>query len=656
MKKYFILLILFYNILPLCAKTIYLDELNVSYILQDWGSAKANANVLGMPISINGQVYQRGVGTHSISRFLLNLDGKAKSFSGAVGADDYNDFRTKMEFKIIADQKEIWTSGLMTKGMPAKEFRVDLKNVKKILLLVCEGGDGIMYDHANWLDAKFETDGDIFPEEARAEVISKEKYILTPAAPSLPQINSPMVFGVRPSNPFMYSIVASGKRPMKFSVDQLPAGLLLDSLTGIISGTLMQRGDYSVTVQASNDEGTDSRSVVFKVGDKINLTPPMGWNSWNCWALGVDAQKIKDAADQISDKLIDYGWSYVCIDDGWEAAERTADGELLGNAKFPDMKRLADYIHAKGLKFGIYSSPGPLTCGEFLGSYQHEDQDTETWAKWGVDLLKYDYCYYNRIAPKNPLEGDIKKPFFDMRRSLDRVNRDISYCVGYGAPNVWFWGKEAGGNYWRTTRDITDEWNVVTAIGCFQDVCSFVTAPGGYNDPDMLVVGKLGLAWRAEVKESLLTPDEQYSHVSLWSLLSAPLFIGCDLNDMDAFTFGLLTNNEVLGVNQDPHAQPAHKILTDNGQIWYKTLYDGSVAVGFFNIDPYEVTWDKSKKGDIQNAQYSITLDLNEIGLRDEYIIRDLWRKENIGTASAKYTAQVPYHGVHFVELIPQNK
>jgi len=655
MKKALVLLLAFYTIIfGLPAKTVYLNELDVSFMLQDWGFPSVNKNIFGDPLKVNGKEYKKGVGTHSISRFLLNLGGKARSFSGLVGADDRNDFTMKMEFKILADGKQIWSSGIMQKGMPAKKFDVDLKDVQKIALLVCEGGDGIMYDHADWLNAKFITDGEIIPEKVIPDRITTEKYILTPKAGEIPRINSPKVFGVRPGSPVLYTVAATGKRPVKYTAYQLPNGLNMDEETGQITGVLAEKGTYYVVVRADNELGGDYRTVRFEVGDKILLTPPMGWNSWNCWALDVDEQKVKDAADYMSRELMNHGWSYVCIDDGWQAEKRTLDGELLGNERFPDLKRLGDYIHSKGLKFGIYSSPGPETCGVYLGSYQHEEQDAKSWASWGVDLLKHDYCYYNKIAPV-PTEKLIKEPYMVMREKLDQVDRDIAYCVGYGAPNVWNWARETGGNYWRTTRDITDEWNVVTAIGCFQDVCAQVTSPGNYNDPDMLVVGKLGLAWRNEVKDSELTPDEQYSHVSLWCLLSAPLLIGCDMKDMDEFKMNLLTNDEVIAVNQDPLVSPAHKIVTDNGQIWYKKLEDGSVAVGLFNIDPYEILWDQSKNIDVQTQKYKMGVDFEKLGLSGEIQVRDLWRQKDLGSFENSFTAGIPYHGVLLVKLSPES-
>lgn len=633
------------------AKTVYLDQLDLGYMLQDWGIPLANKSVMGTSLQVNGVKYERGIGSHSVSRFLLNLEGKAKTFSGLAGADDHNDFGGNLEFQVLADRQLVWSSGTLRKGMPAVPFNINLKGVKKLALLIKESGDGIMYDHADWLNAKIETSGSVTPEPVMPKPRKGEKYILTPCPDATPRINSAKVFGIRPGSPFLYTIAATGDRPMKFSAVNLPEGLTLDPETGFIRGKLIKQGTFNVILKAENSVGQDIRPLRIEVGNEICLTPPMGWNSWNCWGLQVNDQKIKDAADYMARNLINHGWTYVNIDDGWESGERTSEGVLMGNEKFPDFKDLSDYIHSRGLKFGIYSSPGPLTCGGHLGSYQHEQIDADTWAAWGIDYLKYDYCLYTQVAPV-PTEEIIKEPYTVMRKALDKVNRDIVYCVGYGAPNVWNWGSDAGGNQWRTTRDITDEWNVVRSIGFFQDVCAQATRPGKYNDPDMLVVGKLGLGWGARAHDSYLTPDEQYSHISLWCILSAPLLIGCDMNEMDEFTTNLLTNDEVLAVNQDPLVMPACKIITENGQIWYKYLEDGSVAIGFFHANPYAIYWDQTD--DVQSRKYKFDLDFKSIGLNGKYTIRDLWRQKDIASSQTSFNTEVPYHGVTFVRLIPE--
>lgn len=636
-------------------KEIWLDELGQdSCYIQDWGSVQMNQSVVQTPLTVNGVVYERGLGAHSISRLFYELDGKAVSISGLAGADDNNIFAGKLQFKLIADRRELWSSGVMQRGDSVRAFDVSLKGVDKLLLLVEECGDGIMYDHADWLNVKITTRGEVRPIRVWPEPVAKEKYILTPEAPEEPIINNPLVFGARPGNPFLWSVMASGKRPMTFGASGLPEGVRIDPSTGQITGKALQKGNYRVVLTATNDKGTARQEVDVIIGDQIALTPSMGWNSWNCWGLSVDDSKVKDAARMMSEKLHAYGWEYVNIDDGWEADTRSASNELQPNQKFPDFRDLTNYIHGLGLKFGIYSSPGATTCGGHLGSYQHEEIDARTWANWGVDYLKYDHCGYGEIQTDSK-EKTIQAPYIVMRKALDKVQRDIVFCVGYGAPNVWNWAKEAGGNQWRTTRDITDEWNVVTAIGTFQDVCADVTAPGNNNDPDMLVVGRLGKAWGTKVHDSYLTPDEQYSHISLWCLLSAPLLIGCDMSDLDDFTLNLLTNREVLAVNQDPKVAPARKQIVDNGQIWIKQLHDGSYAVGFFHVNPYFVLWDQEDAEDMQWRNYDFDLELKQLGLSGKAMVRDLWRQQDLGEVTDCFKTSVPYHGVRLVKITPIN-
>ena len=263
-------------------KEVWLDEFGQdSCYVQDWGMLEVNRSVVHTPLTVNGVVYERGLGAHSISRLLYDLDGKAVSISGLAGADDKNLFAGKLQFKILGDKKELWKSGVMQKGDPVKEFNVNLKGVDKVLLLVEECGDGIMYDHADWLNVKITTRGDVKPVPAWAKPVAKEKYILTPPAPESPVINNPLVYGARPGNPFLWSVMATGNRPMKFEAEGLPAGVKLDAVTGRITGKATVEGEYKVTLKATNDKGTAQKEVTIKIGDAIALTPSMGWNSWN---------------------------------------------------------------------------------------------------------------------------------------------------------------------------------------------------------------------------------------------------------------------------------------------------------------------------------------------------------------------------------------
>jgi len=461
-------------------------------------------------------------------------------------------------------------------------------------------------------------------------------YILTPQPSDKPKINGAKVVGVRPGHDLLFYIPVTGLRPLKYQVKDLPSGFVLDTISGIITGKTKNKGEYNVTITVSNAKGTAERELKIMVGDQIALTPPLGWNSWNCWGLSVDDAKVRAAVDQfVATGLIDHGWTYVNIDDGWEAPKRNPNGEIQPNEKFPKMKALTNYVHSKGMKMGIYSSPGPMTCGGFLATYQHEMQDAKSWADWGIDYIKYDWCSYGSIAKDNSLD-ELKKPYILMRKCLDKVNRDIVFSLcQYGMGDVWKWGGEIGGNSWRTTGDITDTWESMSTIGFSQNKCYPYGQPGNWNDADMLVVGWVG--WGPSLHPTGLTPSEQYTHISLWSLLSAPLLIGCDLTKLDDFTLNLLSNDEVLAVDQDPLGKPAVQVKkSDTFQIWAKTLEDGSVAVGLFNTDL---------------SDQVIPLNFSDISWKGEITVRDLWRQKDLGQFKDTFETKVPGHGVVLIKL-----
>jgi hypothetical protein len=464
-------------------------------------------------------------------------------------------------------------------------------------------------------------------------------YILTPPASLLPQINGAKIFGVRPGSPFLFKIAASGEKPIQYEVKNLPQGLVVNPETGIIIGALQKEGQYKMTLLAKNTKGQAEREFTVKVGDVLALTPPMGWNSWNCWGMSVTEAKVRSSAQALIDKgLIDYGWTYINIDDAWQAGQRTSDGILQANELFPDLKGLGDWLHEQGLKFGIYSSPGTLTCGEHLGSYQYEAIDAKQYAQWGVDYLKYDWCSYGEVFDR---EGDhstsaYMKPYQVMQKQLLAQNRDIVYSLcQYGFKDVWEWGAAVDGNCWRTTWDITDTWKSLKDIGFSQDRLYPFAKPGHWNDPDMLIVGRVG--WGDHLHPTGLTVDEQYTHISLWSLLASPLLIGCDISRLDEFTLNLLTNSEVIAVNQDPLGKQAQRVSVDgNIQIYLKELEDGGKAIGFFNLGENDETY---------------TADFSKLGVSGIKELRDIWRQTNLPVSGNSLSINIPTHGVIFLKV-----
>ncbi|MDD2599192.1 MAG: NPCBM/NEW2 domain-containing protein [Kiritimatiellae bacterium] len=628
----------------------WLDELELTTMTSGWGRPRANRSVEGNPLTIDGQHFKRGVGTHAESWFVLQADGQALGFEAMVGIDDETGGRGNgsVVFRVYADQRVVAETKQARATQRAKSIKADLTGAKLVILHVSDGGDGISYDHANWCDARFTLrDGAVLTPTDKQ--LTRQMGVLTPAAPETPRINGARIFGVRPNKPVLFTIPATGVRPIKFSAENLPPGLTLDSATGRFTGSVRQPGTYKIALSAQNAEGKDQREWRLVVGETIALTPPMGWNSWNCFAGAVTAAHIRQAADaMIKSGLADHGWSYINIDDFWQTnpeaqddpslqgAARSADGTILPNKRFPNMRELADYVHNLGLKIGLYSSPGPTTCGGCIGSWQHEAQDARTYAEWGFDYLKYDLCSYPSVGDISNLKG-IMRPYLLMDKHLRAQNRDIIHSIcQYGLANVSAWGAKAGQS-WRTTYDITDTWESMTGILDAQDGLELFAAPGSWNDPDMLIVGMVG--W-GDLHPTRLTPNQQYTHVSLWCLLCSPLLIGCDMTQLDDFTLSLLTNDEVIEVNQDPLGQQAARVeKSETQEVWAKKMEDGSTVVGVINRSFMTST---------------LTIDFKALGLQGRQRVRDLWRQRDEGTFEASYQAEVFGHGTQLVRLFQE--
>jgi alpha-galactosidase len=359
-------------------------------------------------------------------------------------------------------------------------------------------------------------------------------------------------------------------------------------------------------------------------GADLALTPPMGWNSWNKFADKIDDKTVREIADaMVSSGMKDAGYLYINIDDTWEG-ERDAQGNIQSNSKFPDMKALADYIHAKGLKIGIYSSPGPKTCAGYEGSYQHELQDAKTWASWGIDYLKYDWCSADKVYQKSDMQSVYKK----MSDALRATGRPIVFSLcQYGLLNVWEWGASVGGNLWRTTGDIQDNWKSMTTIGFDKQAGHEKYAgPGRWNDPDMLEIGNGGM-----------TATDYRTHLSLWAMLAAPLLAGNDLRSMSEETRAILTNKEVLAIDQDKLGQQGSRIAKDgDGETWSRPLENGDLAVALLN------------RGE---SMANITVYWQILGLRGKHKVRDLWAHNDVGSSRDSYSAEVPIHGVVLLRI-----
>jgi len=491
--------------------------------------------------------------------------------------------------------------------------------------------------------------------KAQDTIPNNKAFILTPKAGPQPHINGPKVFGVRPGHPIAFTIPATGTRPLKFSADNLLPGVKLNASNGQLSGSVSKAGTYNLILYAKNSAGTDKRNFKLVVGEEIALTPPMGWNSWNVYAAKVTQDLLlANARAMVSSGLIDHGWSYMNIDDVWQGTRGGPFHAIQPNpATFPDMQQASDEIHRMGLRIGIYSTPWVESYGHHIGgsannpegtfektteniarnkkllpyaigSYQFVENDVKQWAEWNIDYLKYDW---------NPVEVPETKKMFD---ALRNSGRDIVYSLSNSIPFTGIGELSTISNAWRTGGDIRDNWKSLKSRIFTQDKWAPYAKPGHWNDPDMMVVGYVG--WGKGPNPTNLTPDEQYTHMSAWCLMSVPLLLGCDLTKLDDFTLSLLTNDEVIAINQDPLGKQAVVVSTqgDNG-VMSKNMEDGSIAAGLFNL------------GD--NGKQTVILNWTDLKISGKYIVRDLWRQKDLGTFDGVFKADVNQHGVVLVSL-----
>ncbi len=443
-----------------------------------------------------------------------------------------------------------------------------------------------------------------------------------------PVFQGAKITGNYPATEFLFTVPATGERPITFSAKNLPAGLKLDAATGIINGKIDVAGEYVVTVEAVNKKGVAEEELKIVIGDKLCLTPPMGWNSWNVFASEIDEKLLMEIADaMVSTGMRDLGYQYINIDDYWHADVRTAEGKpVVDAAKFPHgMNYLSDYVHAKGLKLGIYSCAGNMTCGRRFGGYTYEEIDAKTYAEWGIDLLKYDYCY----APA-PRKAAVER-YTKMGTALKKSGRSIVFSIcEWGVRKPWLWAADAGGSYWRSTPDVFDVWTggnlwmmSVMKILKRQQGLEKYAGPGHWNDPDMLTVGNYG-AGKATSAKGLykgMNDTEYQSEMSMWCLLNSPLLSSCNLGKMNEATLNILTNPEVIAINQDVLGKQA-KLVHKAGKIWVylKNMEGGKKAVGVLNSSGEEKSFELTTK---------------MLNIEGSWQARDIWQHKEAGLLAA---------------------
>ena len=603
------------------------------------------------PLRIGARTFSRGVGSHAPSASVYEFpNGGAKSFEAVVGVDAWVAEHAalwkmhddaKVRFRVVADGKVVAESPEMVSATPAFALKADLTGAKLVRLEIDELGSQ-SWDISVWGDARFTLEDGAAVEAWSG--LEGQLGILTPPP------------GEAPRHPILWRLPVTGARPMRFAAANLPAGAAFDAATGLLSGSVAAPGEYRISFTAENAAGKAASTLRLVVGDRLALTPPMGWNSWNVFGSFVTDADMRAAADaMIATGLADHGWSYVNLDDYWQNSVdstdeptlkgplRAADGTVVPNVKFPDMKALADYIHSKGLLAGLYSSPAAKTCGGCEGSWGHEWKDAETYAKWGYDYLKYDGCSYLAVAVGKGAERDFL-PFAVMGEALRAQDRDIVYSInpfGAGSELTLPYGGAAAAwaSSWRTTGDINDAWKRVKSILAAQRYLWPYARPGAWNDPDMLIVGVIGGPWKFR-RPTRLNHNMQYTHMSLWCMLCSPLLIGCDLTQLDDFTLALLSNDEVIETNQDElGAQAALVAEGPRAEIWAKPMSDGSFVLALVNAVRKTTT---------------VTADFRSLGLDGKWRVRDLWRQQDLGVYGAEYSCDVPPLATQLVRLWPE--
>ena len=640
---------------------IWLDDLVIQKYSEGIPGISAKKNGGGETMTMVKKTYQRGIGVQSTSVLSFLLNGNATEFTASVGVDDMGNKILKHRFYVLGDGKILFESGDMKWGDLPKNIKVDLIGIQRMGLLVMVEDQGYTKVYTNFADAKILMIGDAKPLTTPNV---DEKYILTPPSPKTPQINSAKVFGATPGNPFLYTIASTGSRPIQFFADNLPAGLTIDHETGTISGKLTQRGIYLVQLRAKNKFGEAKKELKIKIGDTISLTPPMGWNGWNSWARMIDGEKVVASANaMVSKGLRDHGWNYVNIDDAWQGNRGGKLNAMQANEKFPNFKKMIDDIHAMGLKVGVYSTPWITSYAgytgassnfengafpdsiknnkrafRYIGKYRFETNDALQLAEWGVDFLKYDWRIEVNSARR-------------MSTALKSSGRDIIYSLSNSAPfsNVEEWTKIS--NMYRTGPDIRDSWQGLYHCTFKLDKWGPYGGPGHWNDPDMMILGNVTTG--TEMHPTRLTPNEQYSHISLFALLSSPLLIGCPIDQLDEFTLNLLNNDEVIAIDQDPLGSSARLISDEDGiQTWFKKMEDGAYAVGFFNTDNYgKNPASFFRWGNEKPKNYTVAL--AKLGLQGNWKVRDVWRQKNVNLVNGAINTTIPFHGVSLYYIQP---
>jgi hypothetical protein len=671
------------------AETVWLSSLDFSSYKPWITRPHIDQSVDGHPLSLNGHKFEHGFGMQARHQVLVQLDGGATRFSAVVGVDDeVGNGRGSVEFRVLGDGRRIlWTSGVMHQGQEPKTVELDVTGVNQLMLLATEAGDGGAFDHADWADARFDVAGKqprILDPNAptHAAQLGPQVSIAMTEASTAPRINAPLITGIRPNTPFLFTIPVSGERPLKFSAKKLPKGVTLNRVTGRIQGMIQKPGDYLVKVRVRNRAGSDDRTLRVVAGNTLALTPPTGWNSFDNFGGTVLEAQVLEHARYMAEHLQPFGWQYVVIDYIWYdptgGAAPPDNKPLIMDAfgrlqpttnRFPSaiegrgFKPVADQVHSLGLLFGIHIMRGiPREAVDanlsIEGSNFHaaEAADTNSLCNWNHHMYGVrgataaGQAYYDSIFRLYAAWGvdyvkvdDISSPYHKdeieaVRKAIDKCGRSIVLSLSPGAtpvaegPHVMHQA-----NLWRETGDFWDNWDQLEEQFARGVEWRPFVGPGHWPDADMLPVGHIGDQCVGLPRQSNFTQPEQIALLSLWAIQSSPLMLGADLPQSDPWTLALLTNPEVMAVNQDSLGAVATRAMRDgNREVWAKKLADGSLAVALFN------------RGEQAGA---VTVNWSDLQLTGRRAVRDLWQRKDLGAFEQKFETQVAPHGAAALRL-----
>lgn len=634
-------------------ENIPLSSLEIGKATCGWGTIKANKSIDGNSILLKDTTYLSGVGTHSPSQIIVKLNGSVTRFVTRVGIDDEvksgagsDSGNANCTYRVMlkAENGDIHIASEGTIKVTDKTtplIDIELEGWKYLYLEVYNGEGGNAYDHVDWAGAYFE-----YKEQ------NSTRPVIVSAQEVSSQLASPVTVFSQPGVRFMHKVRPSNPNA-DITVTDLPDGLTWNATRRLVEGIVKEEGVYKYVAITNVDGDISKDTVTLTVSSNLQHPVPfMGWLSWNSVEAEISESIVKQATQLFLDKgLFDCGWNHIMMDDRWQADSRAADGKPLPNpTRFPNgLKSVADYVHNNGMRFGIYTDAANKTCAGAFGTYGYEVIDANQYAEWGVDVVKCDYCF----APEDVESAKTRyKAFGD---ALKNSGRNIMlYICEWGPREPWKWGAEVGGSCWRVSYDVRDCWiarspgvGVVQSIEAMKNLSAW-QGVNRFNDADMLCTGLHGTGKSSSDLCQTgpgMTMDEYRTQFALWCMWSSPMALSFDprksLSDEDV---AILTNKEMIALNQDRMGQQADFILEDNEvQLYAKDLENGDIAVAVVNLG---------------STRRNFTIDLSKVPGLDPtktYTCRDLWAQAAMPDVQGSITTSVNSHATQVFRLSLDN-